>query len=131
MRFTLWNSFAHTYRGHGTDRALVAGTLGLDTDDERIPDAFALADAAGLAYEFDIAGDDPSIHPNTVDIHLVSDTGAQADVRRESLGGGRMRISAINGVHVEVSGLYTTLFVAHQDAPGALAPSRGPSRTRA
>ena len=62
VRFTLWNSFAHTYRGHGTDRALVAGTLGLDTDDERIPDAFALADAGGLAYGFDIAGDDPSIH---------------------------------------------------------------------
>lgn len=125
VRFTLWNSFAHTYRGHGTDRALVAGTLGLDTDDERIPDAFALADAAGLAYRFDIAGDDPSIHPNTVDIHLVSDTGAQADVRGESLGGGRMHISAINGVHVEISGLYTTLFVAHQDAPGALAALTG------
>lgn len=125
VTFTLWNSFAHTYRGHGTDRALVAGILGLDTDDERIRDAFALAGERGLTYEFKIAGDDPSIHPNTVDIHLESADGGAADVRGESLGGGKMRISAINGVQVEISGLYTTLFVAHRDAPGALAALTG------
>ena len=125
VRFTLWNSFAHTYRGHGTDRALVGGILGFDTDDERIRDAFAIADERGLAYTFAIGGDDTSIHPNTVDIHLTSATGATAEVRGESLGGGRMRISAINGVQVEISGLYTTLFVAHRDAPGALAALTG------
>lgn len=125
VRFTLWNSFAHTYRGHGTDRALVGGILGFDTDDERIRDAFAAADERGLTYTFDIGGDDPSIHPNTVDIHLESERGATAEVRGESLGGGRMRISAINGVQVEISGLYTTLFVAHRDAPGALASLTG------
>ena len=70
VTFTLWNSFAHTYRGHGTDRALVAGVLGLDTDDERIRDAFSLAEERGLDYKFVIGGDDPSIHPNTVDIAL-------------------------------------------------------------
>lgn len=125
VTFTLWNSFAHTYKGHGTNRALVAGVLGLDTDDERIRDAFTLAEERGLAYEFVIGGDDASIHPNTVDIHLESETGSMADVRGESLGGGKMRISAINGVHVEISGLYTTLFVAHRDAPGALASLTG------
>lgn len=125
VTFTLWNSFAHTYKGHGTNRALVAGVLGLDTDDERIRDAFTLAEERGLAYEFAIGGDDASIHPNTVDIHLESETGSMADVRGESLGGGKMRISAINGVHVEISGLYTTLFVAHRDAPGALASLTG------
>lgn len=125
VTFTLWNSFAHTYKGHGTNRALVAGVLGLDTDDERIRDAFTLAEERGLAYEFVIGGDDASIHPNTVDINLESETGSTADVRGESLGGGKMRISAINGVHVEISGLYTTLFVAHRDAPGALASLTG------
>ncbi len=125
VTFTLWNSFAHTYKGHGTNRALVAGVLGLDTDDERIRDAFTLAEERGLAYEFVIGGDDASIHPNTVDIHLESETGSMTDVRGESLGGGKMRISAINGVHVEISGLYTTLFVAHRDAPGALASLTG------
>ena len=65
VAFGLWNSFAHTYRGHGTDRALVAGILGLDTDDENIKQAFDLARKQGLDYHFDIKGDDASIHPNT------------------------------------------------------------------
>ena len=93
VTFGLWNSFAHTYRGHGTDRALVAGILGLDTDDENIKQAFNLAREQGLDYHFDIKGDDASIHPNTVDIEMVDDTGATAQVRGESLGGGKMRIS--------------------------------------
>ena len=121
VTFGLWNSFAHTYRGHGTDRALVAGILGLDTDDENIKQAFDLAREQGLEYHFDIKGDDASIHPNTVDIEMVDDTGATAQVRGESLGGGKMRISRINGVGVDISGMYSTLFVAHQDVPGVLA----------
>lgn len=121
VRFTLWNSFAHTYRGHGTDRALVAGILGLSTDDERIRDAFTLADERGLSVNFEIGGDDASMHPNTVDIDMRADDGSHVTVRGESLGGGRMRISRINGVGVDISGAYCTLFVAHRDAPGALA----------
>lgn len=121
VKFTLWNSFAHTYKGHGTDRALVAGILGLDTDDERIRDAFGLADASGLSYSFAIAGDDGSIHPNTVDIDMVDDLGSRVQVRGESLGGGKMRITRINGVGVDISGMYSTLFISHRDAPGALA----------
>ena len=121
VNFGLWNSFAHTYRGHGTDRALVAGILGLDTDDENIKQAFDLAREQGLDYHFEIKGDDASIHPNTVDIDMVDDTGATAQVRGESLGGGKMRISRINGVGVDISGMYSTLFVAHQDVPGVLA----------
>ena len=96
VTFGLWNSFAHTCRGHGTDRALVAGILGLDTDDENIKQAFDLAREQGLEYHFGIKGDDASIHPNTVDIDMVDDTGATAQVRGESLGGGKMRISRIN-----------------------------------
>ena len=121
VRFGLWNSFAHTYRGHGTDRALVAGILGLDTADERIKQAFDLAKEQNLDYGFDILGDDATIHPNTVDIDMVDENGATAQVRGESLGGGKMRISRINGVGVDISGMYSTLFVAHQDVPGVLA----------
>lgn len=121
VRFTLWNSFAHTYHGHGTDRALVAGILGLDTDDERIRDAFDLAREAGLAFEFVEAGDDSSVHPNTVDIDMEGAGGQRCQVRGESLGGGKMRISRIDGVGVDISGAYATLFVAHRDAPGILA----------
>lgn len=121
VRFTLWNSFSHTYHGHGTDRALVAGILGLDTDDERIRDAFDLAREAGLDYAFVEAGDDASVHPNTVDIDMVAEGGARCQVRGESLGGGKMRISRIDGVGVDITGAYATLFVAHRDAPGILA----------
>ncbi|QWT17152.1 L-serine ammonia-lyase, iron-sulfur-dependent, subunit alpha [Collinsella sp. zg1085] len=121
VRFILWNSFSHTYQGHGTDRALVAGILGFTTDDERIRDAFTFADEAGLAYSFLQAGDDDSIHPNTVDIELDTVRGKTISVRGESLGGAKIRISRINGVGVEISGIYATLFITHQDAPGALA----------
>lgn len=121
VRFTLHNSFAHTYRGHGTDRALVAGVLGLATDDERIRDAFALAEEAGLAFDFACAPDNPALHPNTVDIAMEDAAGAVTTVRGESLGGGRVRVSRINGVAVDISGEYDTLFVAHRDVPGVLA----------
>ena len=121
VRFTLWNSFAHTYHGHGTDRALVAGILGMDTDDERIRDAFDLAREAGLEFSFVEAPDDSSVHPNTVDIDMECEGGASCQVRGESLGGGKMRISRIDGVGVDISGAYATLFVAHRDAPGLLA----------
>lgn len=121
VRFTLWNSFAHTHRGHGTDRALVAGVLGLDTDDECIRDAFDLARAAGIEVSFDVAPDDTSVHPNTVDIDMECADGTRCQVRGESLGGGRVRISRVNGVGVDITGAYATLFVAHRDAPGLLA----------
>lgn len=121
VRFVLHNSFAHTYRGHGTDRALVAGILGLATDDERIRDAFDLARERGLAFEFVRGVDDAHLHPNTVDIEMVDGTGASCSVRGESLGGGRVRLSRINGVSVKITGEYDTVFVAHRDARGVLA----------
>ncbi|MBE6468580.1 MAG: L-serine ammonia-lyase, iron-sulfur-dependent, subunit alpha [Coriobacteriaceae bacterium] len=123
--FVLWNSFAHTYRGHGTDRALVAGVLGLDADDERIRDSFEIARERGVAFRFEVAGDDETLHPNTVEIALTAHDGTKVKVIGESLGGGRVRVRRINGVGVELSGLYTTLFVAHRDAPGALAALTG------
>ncbi|WP_418722895.1 L-serine ammonia-lyase, iron-sulfur-dependent, subunit alpha [Enorma sp.] len=121
VRFVLHNSFAHTYRGHGTDRALVAGILGLATDDERIRGAFDLAAARGLSFEFVQGADDSHLHPNTVDIEMTDDTGASRSVRGESLGGGRIRLSRINGVSVKITGEYDTVFVAHRDARGVLA----------
>lgn len=121
VTFTLWNSFARTYRGHGTDRALLGGMLGFETDDERIRDSFQIASERGLAYRFDIAGDDSALHPNTVDIAITEDTGHTLEVRGESLGGGRVRLSRINGVTVDILGEYETVFVSHRDVPGALA----------
>lgn len=121
VRFVLHNSFAHTYRGHGTDRALVAGILGLAPDDERIRDAFDLARERGLAFEFVPGSDNERLHPNTVDIEMEDEHGTRCSVRGESLGGGRVRLSRINGVDVDITGEYDTIFVAHRDTPGVLA----------
>ncbi len=120
VTFTLYNSFARTYAGHGTDRALVAGMLGLTTDDERVRDAFELAREAGLRYSFELGEDGVADHPNTVDI-LIERAGRSVKLRGESLGGARVRLSRVNDVPLTLTGDYPTLFVAHRDVPGVLA----------
>lgn len=121
VTFTLYGSFAHTYHGHGTDRALVAGMLGLSADDERIRDSFELARAAGLSYEF--VPDEATVcdHPNTVDIEVIDVEGVTTCVRGESVGGGTARITRLNGVDVELTGEYHSLVVKHYDRKGVLA----------
>ncbi len=118
-RFKLFNSFSETYKGHGTDRALVAGLLGFSTDDIRVKDSFAIAEKEGLGFEFIEEGDNPDLHPNTVEIEMECEDGT-ITVCGESLGGGRVELSSINGVEVEISGAYPTIFIAHLDKPGVL-----------
>lgn len=96
VEFVLYNSFAQTYKGHGTDLALLGGVMGFSTDDKRIPKAFSIAEERGISYRFIEAAQDPDIHPNTVDIHITCQSGRSYSVRGESLGGGKMRISRIN-----------------------------------
>ena len=87
--FTLYGSFAKTYRGHGTDRALLGGILGFNTDDRRIPDSFRIASERGLEYQF-IPNEATEVsHPNTVDISMTNAAGQTMTVRGESLGGGK------------------------------------------
>ena len=119
--FTLYGAFAQTYKGHGTDRALVAGVLGFSTDDPRIRDSFSHAEQAGLAYSFTIGGLGRDLHPNTVDITLQSDTGQSVSVRGVSTGGGSCLIERIDGVAVSLSGDYNTLLIRQQDTPGVVA----------
>lgn len=119
--FTLYGSFAKTYHGHGTDRALLAGILGMDTEDRRIKDSFALADAAGLRYSFTENHTNTDLHPNTVDIELESEDGRVATVTGVSVGGGRVQIKRINGVKIDFSGEYNTILVRQLDKPGIVA----------
>lgn len=119
--FTLYGSFAQTYRGHGTDRALVAGMLGLATDDLRIRDSFALAEAAGLGFSFVPDSTTHTDHPNTVDIAVRDASGAVTQVRGESIGGGAAQIRSINGVEVLLTGEYHSLVVKQRDVRGVLA----------
>ena len=71
--FILYGSFARTYKGHGTDRALLGGIMGFSTDDRRIPDSFSIADERGLQYSFTANTTETEIHPNTVDIHMTDE----------------------------------------------------------
>lgn len=123
VKFVLYGSFAQTYRGHGTDLALVAGILGLSADDERIRTSFELAKEAGLAFEFTTRVQVPKSHPhpNTVDIVMTGADGSETAVRGCSVGGGAIKIVRINGVEVEFTGEYHTLIICQQDAPGVVA----------
>ena len=103
---------------HGTDRALLGGTLGFQTDDLRIRDAFAIAEQEGLDYTYRIDGKTEVKHPNTADILLESADGDQLLVRGESLGGGKIRIARIDHIEVDFTGEYSTLIIRHQDKTG-------------
>lgn len=119
--FILYGSFSKTYKGHGTDRALLGGIMGFHTDDVRIPDAYALADKKGIQYHFSCNDIETEIHPNTVDISLTGVNGASLSLRGESIGGGKIRIARINGLEVDFSGDYNTLIVVHKDRIGMAA----------
>ena len=119
--FTLYGSFAKTYHGHGTDRALLGGIMGFSTDDLCIRDSFRIANERGLAFSFTPNEVETDIHPNTVDIRMENAAGQVMTVRGESLGGGKMHIVRINGVRVDFSGEYASVVVIQQDKPGVVA----------
>ena len=121
VEFTLYGSFAKTYQGHGTDRALLGGVMGFATDDTRIRDSFRIAQERGIAYTFTPNETETDIHPNTVDIRMENEAGQVMTVRGESLGGGKVRIVRINGVSVDFTGEYSSVIVIQQDQPGVVA----------
>ncbi len=121
VRFILYGSFAQTYRGHGTDRALVAGMLGFDTEDYRIKESFAYAKKAGLHYIFETNVIKKDVHPNTVDIIITDQEEEKTAITGVSIGGGRAVIKKINGVDIDLSGDYYTLVIRHRDLPGVVA----------
>ena len=124
-QFTLYGSFARTYRGHGTDRALIAGVLGFGTEDSRIRDSFRWAQEMGLQYSFEVNTTDTDCHPNTARLLLTSDTGETADVTGVSVGGGSAVITRINGVDIDLTGDYHTILARHKDTPGVVAAITG------
>lgn len=119
--FTLYGSFAKTYHGHGTDRALLGGIMGFSADDSRIRDSFRIAEERGIAYRFMTNETETEVHPNTVDIRMENAAGQVMCIRGESLGGGKVRIVRINGVEVDFTGEYNALIVVQQDKPGVVA----------
>ena len=121
VHFILYGSFARTYRGHGTDRALLGGMMGFETDDIRIRDSFEIAEKEGIDFSFTANTTEPDVHPNTVDIEIEDISGRRLTVRGESIGGGKVRLTRINGVKVLFTGEYHSLIVIHKDHPGVIA----------
>lgn len=95
--------------------------MGFDTDDMRIRDSFQIAEEKGIAFCFVPNEEETDVHPNTVDIHMVNAAGQEMTVRGESLGGGKARISRINGVDVDFTGEYSAVIVIQKDRPGVVA----------
>ena len=120
----LHGSFAATGRGHGTDRALVAGLLGMQPDDERIPQSFALAREAGLRFSIGTVAL-RGAHPNTALLRLTGKSGRKLEVMGASIGGGRIDICQIDGITTNFGADHDTLIVHNQDTPGHVAAVTG------
>jgi len=121
VHFVLYGSFAKTYKGHGTDRALLGGILGFNTEDSRIKESFLYADQAGLQYSFELNEIEKDVHPNTVDITITAEDGSTFCVRGVSTGGGNCKIVKIDQIEVAFTGEYVTLLIRQRDIFGVVA----------
>jgi L-serine dehydratase len=120
----LHGSFAATGTGHGTDRALVAGLMGMHPDDPRIPNSFRIAEEAGMALSvgsIELRG----AHPNTVVLKVMNEAGRRLEVNASSLGGGRVRVNSIDGLEATFTGDSPTLIIRNEDKPGHVAEVSG------
>jgi len=116
----LHGSFAETGQGHGTDRALIAGLLGLQPDDLNIPRSFELAAERGMKFGFHVI-QLREAHPNTAVLEVENEAGKQLQLQAASTGGGRIRVDRLNGVEVSFTGIFNTLVIRHRDIAGELA----------
>ena len=120
VEITLSGSFAQTYKGHGTDRALLAGIMGYHSYSAEIREALEIAKSRGIDYTF-LKEEIKGAHPNTARIHFTLEDGTEGTVQGASVGGGNILVSQINGMDVEFTGENNTILVMHQDKPGVIA----------
>ncbi|MEH7094649.1 L-serine ammonia-lyase, iron-sulfur-dependent subunit beta [Neobacillus vireti] len=116
---SLYGSFAQTYKGHGTDVAIVGGLLDFDTDDTRIIDAIDIAEQKGMKLRF-IEEDAVTDHPNTARI-IIGDHNGELELVGISIGGGKIEIIELNGFQLKLSGNHPAILVVHNDRFGAIA----------
>lgn len=117
VTFKLYNSYAHTGKGHGTEKGLLAGVLGLSVDDRRIKDIFESDLAKTIDYTFEYS-DNFKAHPNAVDITFLGDN--KMFIAGESVGAGEVVIRKINEFNVKLTGKYNTLILVYKDMPGMI-----------
>lgn len=117
ITFKLYNSYALTGKGHGTDKGLLAGILGFSVDDVRIKNVFKTEKAKNLNYEFEFL-QDFNRHPNAVD--FIFEGGLNLTVSGDSIGAGEIILTKINNFSVNLDGKYNTLLVVYEDVPGVI-----------
>lgn len=117
---TFYNSFARTYEGHGSDRAILAGLMDYKTDDKRIKDAIELAGQAGIKYHFRSVGNASTFHPNSIRLGLKKGN-REVEVLGESKGGGIINIAEVNGFKADFSASLHTVIIFAGDVKGAIA----------
>lgn len=115
----LYESFAKTYKGHGTDFALVGGLLGFETDDTRMSSALILAKERNMEIEF-IEESGASDHPNTARLIIGNDQ-EEMELVGISIGGGKVEITELNGFELRLSGNHPAILIMHNDRFGAIA----------
>lgn len=120
VEITLSGSFAQTYKGHGTDRAILAGIMGYHSYSPEIRSALTIARERGIAYSF-VKEDIKGAHPNTARIHYFLKNGEDGVMQGASVGGGNILVNQINGLQVEFTGDNNTILVMHRDKPGVIA----------
>lgn len=117
VKFKLYNSFAKTGKGHGTDKGLLAGVLGMDVDNDSIKKVFAIAKKMNVDYSFEFF-EDYNRHPNSVDITFEHEKLPKMKISGISIGAGEVAITKINGYKFNISGDYDTLILIYKDKPG-------------
>lgn len=117
---TFYNSFARTYEGHGSDRAILAGLMDFETDDKRIKEAIEIAEKSGLKYHFKSVGNASTLHPNSIKLNLTKGN-KQIEVLGESKGGGIINIAEINGFKADFSANLHTIIIFAADVKGSIA----------
>lgn len=120
--FKLYNSYASTGKGHGTDRGLLSGFLGFSVDDKRIKSIFETSEAKEINYEFEFL-QDFNRHPNAVDFILEGDLNFV--ISGNSIGAGEIEITKINDFSVKLNGKYNTLLLVYNDKPGVISKITG------
>lgn len=115
----LHGSFAATGKGHGTDKALIAGLLGMKPDDMRIPDSFGIAKEEGMEFTIE-PKEIKEAHPNTAQIIMEAEGVNTMKIQAYSIGGGRIRVCKLDGIDVNFSGESNTLIIRNVDEPGRI-----------
>jgi len=117
---TFYNSFARTYEGHGSDRAILAGLMDFETDDKRIKESIEIATQKGLKYHFKSVGNASTLHPNSIRLNLTKGN-KQIEVLGESKGGGIINIAEVNGFKADFSANLHTIIIFAGDVKGSVA----------